>query len=64
LINLFAKRGRVKGMFLKVVCAWCSKTMGTKGSGLVGKSLFFISHGICPECARKLLEQLKDEIYN
>jgi hypothetical protein len=51
-------------MFLKVVCAWCLKSMGTKGNGLVGKSLFFISHGICPECAKKLLEQVKGETCN
>jgi len=47
-------------MFLKLVCAWCSKSIGTKGNGLANKALFRISHGICPECARKLLEQLKD----
>jgi hypothetical protein len=64
LVNLLSKRIEVKDMFLKVVCAWCSKSMGTKGTGLVGNSLFLISHGICPECARKLLEQVKDEIYN
>jgi hypothetical protein len=37
--------------------------MGIKGTGLACKSPFLISHGICPECARKLLEQLKDENY-
>jgi len=37
--------------------------MGTKGSSLAGKSPFLISHGICPECAKKFLEQVKDKIY-
>jgi hypothetical protein len=54
----------MRGMFLKVVCAWCSKSLSTEGTGLAGKSLFFISHGICPDCARKELEQLKNKIYS
>jgi hypothetical protein len=37
--------------------------MGVKDIGLARKSQFFISHGICPECAKKFLEQLKDENY-
>jgi len=49
-------------MFLKVICAWCSKYMDSKGARFYGKSPHFVSHGICPDCAKKLLEQLKDEI--
>jgi transposase-like protein len=48
-------------MFFKIICAWCSKYMGIKGIGLSRKSSFSISHGICPDCTRKLLEQLKDD---
>ncbi|MGD8648149.1 MAG: hypothetical protein PVH85_31855 [Desulfobacterales bacterium] len=50
----------------QMVCAWCSKFIVTKarGAGPINKSSFFISHGICPDCARKLLEQEKEENNN
>ena len=36
-----------KKTILKVVCAWCSKSLGEKdGQGQAGTS-----HGICPACA-------------
>jgi hypothetical protein len=50
----------------QMVCAWCSKFLITKAksAGPINKSSFFISHGICPDCARKLLEQEKEENNN
>ena len=35
---------------LLVKCAWCGKDMGEKdGQGVSG-----VSHGMCPECCRKV----------
>jgi PAS domain-containing protein len=38
---------------MKVVCAWCDKGLGKKDPGSMGDEV--ISHGICPECAKKML---------
>lgn len=46
-------------MFLRVVCAWCSKFIGTKDTGQADEPRFPISHGICPECAEKVREEMK-----
>ncbi len=45
-------------MYLKVICAWCSKFIGTKDAGQGDKQLSPISHGICPECAEKVREEM------
>ena len=35
---------------MKVICAWCGKSLGEKdGQGVEG-----ISHGMCAECQEKL----------
>jgi superfamily II helicase len=44
-------------MSLEVICAWCLKD--AKETGQVGKEISYISHGICSDCAEKLLEQAK-----
>ena len=42
---------------LKRVCAWCGQDMGVKdGQGTTGTT-----HGICPRCARELMNQHKNE---
>jgi hypothetical protein len=46
-------------MFIEMVCAWCKKFLGFKYAGQCDKPLFFISHGICLDCARKLMQQVK-----
>ena len=40
----------------KVVCGWCGKLMYFKKVDCDGK----ISHGICPDCENKVLEDLKE----
>ncbi len=45
---------------IKIECAWCGKGMGEKdGEGQTG-----ISHGLCPECARKMEAGENIEDYN
>ena len=52
-------------MFIEMVCAWCKKFLGFKYAGQCDKPLFYISHeicishGICLDCARKLMQQVK-----
>ena len=41
-------------MPIQIVCAWCGKPMGTKE----GEALCSVSHGICPECAQKVRDEL------
>jgi len=42
-----------KGQAMKVVCAWCGKTLGEKdGCGVDG-----VSHGLCSECLDRLGEK-------
>ena len=44
-----------KKTILIVFCAWCGKALGTKdGEGVAG-----VSHGICPDCARRFLDELE-----
>ena len=49
----------MKGIFMEVVCAWCKKILGFKDAGQGDKPVFCISHGICSECARKEMGQVK-----
>ena len=52
-------------MFIEMVCAWCKKFLGLKYTGEYDKPLFYISHeicishGICLDCAKKLMQQVK-----
>jgi hypothetical protein len=38
---------------IKVVCAWCDKVIKDAPEGAV------VSHGICPECFRKVAKVLE-----
>ena len=59
--NLETKQGKSeerpeeKTGTMRIICAWCGKEMGVKeaegGSG--------ITHGICPECNKKVREDLQ-----
>lgn len=42
-----------QGLTIKIVCAWCQKSLGTKrnGSGT--------SHGICSKCEKKLRKEIE-----
>ncbi len=46
-------------MFLKVICAWCGKFMGTKDTDQADEPTLPITHTICPEWARKVREEMK-----
>lgn len=39
---------------MKVICAWCKKVLriGTIENG--------VSHGICPECAQKMIREANE----
>ena len=47
-------------MKVKVICAWCTKTMEIKE--LVGESsMNAVTHGICEKCKDKALEEFQNE---
>jgi PAS domain-containing protein len=41
---------------MKIVCAWCNETLDEKNPSSSAEEL--VSHGICAECARKMLAPL------
>ncbi len=44
---------KFKQTIIRVVCAWCGADLGTiNGQGQTG-----ISHGICEECANKMVKE-------
>ena len=43
-------------MTIQIVCAWCDKYMGEKE----GDAPYPISHSICPDCERKVLEESEE----
>ena len=47
-------------MKLKVICAWCTKTMEVKElDGEFNEST--VSHGICEPCKDEALEEIRNE---
>ena len=44
-------------MYLKVVCSWCSKFIRIKENKGSNKGTPLISHSICPDCKRKVIEE-------
>ena len=44
-------------MYLKVICAWCGKFMGIKECEGSNEGRMLISHSICPNCKRKVMEE-------
>jgi hypothetical protein len=46
-------------MKLKVICAWCTKTLQVKELDFES-SVSVMSHGICEPCKDKALEELLD----
>ena len=55
LINVYTPEVNRGKTILRVICAWCGKDLGTKdGEGTSG-----ISHGICKECADRMLARIK-----
>ena len=48
-------------MYLKVICSWCRKFMGTKKcEGLIHEGLD-ITHSICPECKEKVMREIYED---
>jgi hypothetical protein len=42
---------------MKIVCAWCGVYIGEKdGQGIEG-----VSHGVCPECLKRLQEKSDEQ---
>lgn len=41
---------------MKIVCAWCGKYLGEKGS-INDKNT---SHGVCPDCIPKVEKEIED----
>lgn len=47
-------------MYLKVICAWCGKYIGTKEVfGTTDEPTLPVTHCICPKCKAKLEEEIK-----
>ena len=49
-------------MKMKVICAWCLKPLGQKEcrEPKLTDARFFVSHGICDECKRKVLAEIEN----
>ena len=48
-------------MYIKIICSWCQKFMGTKKSeGVIHKGLD-ITHSICPECKEKVMREMDED---
>jgi hypothetical protein len=48
-------------MYLKIICSWCRKFMGTKKcDGLIHEGLD-ITHSICSECKEKVMREIDED---
>ena len=43
-------------MSIQIICAWCHRDMGIKE----GEAPCPISHGICPDCERKVRAEINE----
>ena len=43
-----------KKFTIKIICGWCGKDMGTKEAEQEGET-----HGICPDCSKKIKDDLE-----
>ena len=48
-----------EAVFIRIVCAWCGRFMGIKEAE---NATLPISHGICCECSRKLVEEVEERL--
>ena len=44
-------------MYLKIVCSWCGKLVRIKENKDSNDDTSLISHSICPDCSKKVLEE-------
>jgi hypothetical protein len=48
-------------MYLKRICSWCQKFMGTKKCKNQTHGGLDITHSICSECKEKLIRQMYED---
>ena len=48
-------------MKLTIICSWCGAKIGEKECERLDERLPRITHGICPKCRAKVIEELKHE---
>jgi hypothetical protein len=44
---------------MKIICAWCEKTMGTKSFKDEVSSIPLVTHSICKSCHEKVLLDIR-----
>jgi hypothetical protein len=47
-------------MYLKIICSWCQKFMGTKECEGLNHESPNITHSICPECYEKVMRDMDE----
>jgi hypothetical protein len=47
-------------MYLKIICSWCQKFMGTKKCAVLNPEGSDITHSICPECEEKVMREMDE----
>ena len=47
-------------MYLKIICSWCQKFMGTKKCESQIYEGLDITHSICPECEEKVKREMDE----
>jgi hypothetical protein len=48
-------------MYLKIICSWCQKFMGTKKCAVLNHEGSDITHSICPECKEKVMREMEED---
>ena len=48
-------------MYLKIICSWCQKFMGTKKCEGLSLEGLDITHSICPECEEKVIREMDED---
>ncbi len=48
-------------MYLKIICSWCQKFMGTKKCEGLNHGGLDITHSICPECKEKVMREMDED---
>ena len=48
-------------MYLKIICSWCQRFMGTKKCEGLNRVGLDITHSICPECEEKVMREIEED---
>jgi len=51
---------RGEDMYIKRICCYCQKYLGSKKVDKMPNPKFNITHGICPECKTKVMMELEE----